>query len=216
MNTKPPLVKGAVVAGSFGLLATLGATAASASTGPATVTAVTHSADHPDTTNMSGPATLSSTGGPVWAWDNTATKITATQYPSAQGDGANYSVVITETGQFQGFADPTNGTALTSTGSLKGTIQYDVYSASQPSAANLPSQEPGVPTRDQAGLDAKQNTHLGDMINQLFGGDSTHQAVTIEASGDYHFAYQDSPGHPGYVQDQTGPVFTVTGDVTGH
>jgi hypothetical protein len=216
MNTKSLLTRGAVVAGSLGLLGGLGATmatSASAATLPGTVTAVTHSANHPDTTNASGGALLDSPGyGAVWAWDNTATKITAT--PESLPN--TWSVVITETGQFQGFADPTNGTALTSTGSIKGTIQYDVQSANQPSAANLPSQEPGVQTRDQAGLNAQQNTHLSDMINQLFGGDSTNQAAVVVGWGNYHFAYQDSPGHPGYVQDQTGSVFTVTGDVTGH
>ena len=55
------------------------------------------------------------------------------------------------------------------------------------------------------------NTHLSDMIVQMFGG-----TATIITSGDYHFAYQDSPGHPGYVQDQSGLKFTVSGHVTGH
>jgi hypothetical protein len=201
------------IAGSIALAAP-----AMASNGPGTVTAVTHSANHPDTTNVAGPATLSSGNGPVWAWDNTATKITVTPYATTQTDGANYSVAITETGQFQGFADPTNGSALTSTGSLKGTIQYDVYSANQPSAANLPAQEPGAATQDQAGIDGGY-THLGGMINQLFGGSPVYgapQVVGYKGGGDYHFAYQDSPGNPGYVQNQVGPNLTITGDVTGH
>jgi hypothetical protein len=207
----------AAVAGSIAL-----ASPAMASNGPGTVTAVTHSANHPDTTSLPSEdlpgATLHSVGGPVWAWDNTATKITVTPIKPIASDGANYSVVITETGQFRGFADPTNGSALTSTGSLKGTIQYDVYSASQPSAANLPAQEPGAATQDQAGIDGGY-THLGGMINQLFGGSPVYgapQVFTYEGGGDYHFAYQDSPGNPGYVQASVNGVPSITGDVTGH
>jgi hypothetical protein len=219
MNTKSLLTRIGVPVLSLGLLGGLGATlatSASAATVPGAVTANTHSNNHPDTTNVGGAATLNSSGGPVWAWDNTQTKITATPYTTPQSDGANWKVVITETGQFNGFADPTTGAALTSTGSLNGIIAYDVQSASQPSAKNLPSQEPGVPTRDQAGLDADQNTHLSDMINQLFGGSSTVTAETVVGWGDYHFAYQDSPGNPGYVQDSTNGVLTIHGDVTGH
>jgi hypothetical protein len=198
-----------------------GAASASAATVPGVVTANTHSNNHPDTTSLPPQdlpgATLSSGGGPVWAWDNTEVKITATPYTTPQSDGANWSVVLTEKGQFQGFADPTNGSALTSTGNLTGVIQYDVQSGNQPDAKNLPSTEPGVPTRDQAGIDAGQNTHLSDMINQLFGGSSTVSAETVVGWGPYTFAYQNSPGNPGYVQNQpaVGP-YQATGDVTGH
>lgn len=184
-----------------------------ASTGPVTVTAVTHSANHPDTTSLKTgyplpgqDATLQSPGGPVWAFDNTATKITATPISPIASDGANWSVVITETGQFQGFADPRTGAALTSTGSVKGTIQYDVSSDSQPDAANLPAQEPGVATQDQAGIDGGY-THLSGMISQLFGG---HE--TVVGGGDvYSFSYQNG----NYTQIAS-PALVISGDVRGH
>ena len=55
------------------------------------------------------------------------------------------------------------------------------------------------------------------MINQLFGGSATNQVVTFVGYGPYTFAYQDSPGNPGYVQNQpaSGP-YSATGDVSGH
>ena len=147
MNTKSLLTRIGVPVLSLGLLGGLGATlatSASAATLPGTVTANTHSNNHPDTTSLPAAdlpgATLSSGGGPVWAWDNTEVKITATPVTSGV-----WSVVLTEKGQFNGFADPTNGAALTSTGSLDGVIQYTVSSANQPSAKNLPSTGAGCP-----------------------------------------------------------------------
>ena len=202
------LIGVASAASLFGVAAV--AAPAMASNGPGTVTAVTHAADHPDTTNVeTGLDTLSN--GPVWAWDNSADKFTATPIDPAANGGANWSVVATVTGSFQGFADPQTGQPLTSTGSVKGTIQYNVKSASQPSAANLPSQEPGVASHTQAELTLNQYPHLTGMINQLFGGGplpTDTQVMSIVGGGDYNFSYQNG----NYVQNTNG----ITGDVQGH
>ena len=180
------------------------------------VTAVTHSAQHDDTT--SGPlvgALKYSDNGPVWAYDNLSEHFTVTPYTIPQTDGANYSVVITDTGSFQGFADPgANGTqsqsdgygqALTSTGSVKGTIQYDVSSATPPNPANLPAQEP-------------DHTSMGVALNQLFGatdGSSIFADAVgphVTGGGNYNFSYQNG----NYVQSFDGTTSIITGDVKGH
>jgi hypothetical protein len=163
------------------------------------VTAVTHAADHPDTTNVSGPATLTSTGGPVWAFDDLAVRFTVT--PGSTGsDGGNYSVTITDNGSFSAFADPTTGDAITASGSVRGTIQYDVFSSTPPDPANLPAQEPGDSTRDQAGMGSA--VHTVAMLNQLFGGNAV-----IVGGGAYTFTYKAGGGT--YVQDTNG----ISGDI---
>jgi hypothetical protein len=164
--------------------------AALASSGP--ITAVTHASNHPDTTSVSGPATLDSPNGPVWAYDNLALKFTVTP----NGEGVS-KVVITTNGSFAGFADPTTGQALTSNGSVAGSITYYWESpngAADANPANLPAQEP--PT-----------VGLSTMITQLFGG-GENAGPTWPGNGDYTFSYQ----HGNYVQDTNG----ATGDVVGH
>jgi hypothetical protein len=162
------------------------AAGASAATG---VTAVTHSPQHDDTTNVSGPATGTSPNGPTWAVDNLTEQFSVVPV-TGQSDGANYQVTITVTGSFKGFADPTTGGFLTSTGPVKGTIEYDVFSSTPPDPASLlPNQAP--------------DTGLGAALSQLFDGNST-----IVGGGAYNFSYQNG----NYVQTTSG----ITGDVTGH
>lgn len=184
------------VASGAALLGTAAVAApAMAGTGPASVTAVTHSASHPDTTSVSGPATLSSPGGPVWAFDNSSYRFVVTP---ETGPG-NYLVTIYDNGQFQGFADPNTGQALVGNGSVKGTISYDVQSATPPDPANLPAQEPGAATQDQAGIDGGY-TRLGGMISQLFDGQPTSGPESIIVGyGPYNFTYTLMNGEK-YVQ----------------
>lgn len=205
MNTKSLLAKGAVAAGGLGLLATLGATAASASTVPGPAQYVTHTNGHPDTTSLlpgyplpGQDATVATPFGPVWAYDNVTVKLTVTPV-SGFADGANYQVSMDTVGSFHGFADPNTGAALTSDGSVKGTISYDVLAApgQAPDKAGLPSQEPG-------GIGSPS---LRDMISQLFDG---HE--TVVGGGDvYNYSYQNG----NYVQVGA-PSPATTGDVTGH
>lgn len=168
-------------AGALGFAVVAPATAL-ASNGPGTVTAVTHAADHPDTTSVSGPATLSGfAGGPVWAFDNLAIRFAVT--PEA-GPG-DYSVTITYSGTFAAFADPRTGDAWIGNGSVRGTLQYDISSVNAPDPAALPAQEPG-------GLDGAST---GDMLDQLFGG-----SVSYVGGGSYHFTYTMVNGSV-YVQN---------------
>jgi hypothetical protein len=159
----------------------------------------TQAADHPDTTALlpgypqpGQDATLSSPGGPVWAWDNLTVNMTPVPLPAGQADGANYRVQVDAIGTFKGFADPTTGASLASTGPVTGTISYDVQASQPPSGANLPAQQPG-------GL---SGAHLSDMVLQLFNGTGS-----IVGGGDaYTFSYQNGA----YVQDTSG----THGDVT--
>jgi hypothetical protein len=86
MSIKSLLFKGVLVLGSAGLLAGA-ASAASASTG-GTVSANTHINQNPDTTSVSGGATITTGAGYVWAYDNLTMKFTAVP-ESNQPDGAN-------------------------------------------------------------------------------------------------------------------------------
>ena len=170
---------------------------AMASNTPGQVFAVTHSAQHSDTT--SGPVAgvlRPSANGPVWAIDNLTEQITAT--PTGNPD--EWSVNANVTGSFAGFADPGRdgttdpalgyGQPLSSNGPVKGTITYIVTSPNRPDPANLlPNQAP--------------DTGLGAAIRQLFN-DSNAQL----AGGDYSFSYQNGA----YVQNTAG----ISGDVRGH
>ena len=122
------------------------------------------------------------------------------KYTVTPQGGNEYLVTIDFVGSFHGFADPTNGTALNSSGSDKGTISYIVSSSSAPDAANLPGQSASDAT-------------LSQLINQLFGGSATSQVVTFVGYGPYNFSYQNG----NYVQNlpEFGP-YAATGDVQGH
>jgi hypothetical protein len=158
-----------------------------AGTSPGTVIAVTHASSHPDTTNVSGPGTAcgTSSNGATWAFDNLARQFRVT---SAGAD--EWTVVITDNGSFSGFADPANCNALTSNGSIRGTITFDVTSATSPDPAGLAPQYVGDVSTTQ-------------MVNALFDG----QATSV-IGGAYSYSYQNG----NYVQDTSG----ITGDVVGH
>jgi len=188
----------AVLAGSVAAAAP-----AFASNGPAQF--VTHEPDHPDTTSFlpgypvaGQDATKPSPQGPVWAWDDLSVKLTPVALdPSQQSDGANYRVDITVTGSFAGFADPTTGAALPSSGPVKGTISYDVLATHAPDGAGLPAQEAG-------GLSAPG---LHTLISQLFDG-----YATVVGGGDaYTFSYQN-----GNYTQVGAPNPGTFGDVRGH
>lgn len=166
---------------------------------------VTHVNGHADTTSLINPVPASQQAvtntpyGPVWAYDTETVKLTPVQVtPSVANGHANWQVTVDVTGSFAGFADPNTGAALTSSGSVKGTITYDVQADQPPSGANLPSQE-------QSGIGAPG---LHDYVVQLFGGPSH---ASIVGGGDvYTFSYQNG----NYTQIAT-PTLTVSGDVIG-
>jgi hypothetical protein len=136
-----------------------------------TVTATTHSSNHPDTTSVSGPGTINSDNGPVWAYDNLSLQI------SAAPNGSNsYAVTVIAHGSFVANADPKTGAAYTGTGSVSGTLSYEVSSPAQPNAKNMPAQEPGT-------------AHMSQIVNDLFGGKATN--VTMNS---YSFSYNPIDG----------------------
>jgi hypothetical protein len=191
----------AVPAG-VGAIVLMSAGAGFASNGP--VTAVTHSAQHPDTTNVAVQGRTDN----VWALDNMSEHFTVVPV-SNQADGTNYQVTIDVTGSFQGFADPMTGAALISSGPVHGTIEYDVQSGTAPNPKSLPAQEP-----DSAGL--------GVALNQLFGvtnGSSIFSnapgSPLVVGGGAYSFSYQNGNYTQTYNPSR-GDNGTITGDVTGH
>jgi hypothetical protein len=185
-RTRNYLVGSVLTAVAVGASMALFASSAGAATSNA-ISANTHAANHDDTTSVSGNATIASPGGPVWAYDNLKVAITAT--PANATDG-NYLVVLTVTGSFAGFANPRTadelataglpavpapGDTLISSGSIKGTYNLTVQSATPPKASNLaPQQDP--------------TTGLGSMVNQLFGGSAT------VSGGNYNFVYTKVEG----------------------
>ena len=196
MNTKSLLTRIGVPVLSLGLLGGIGATlatSASAAVKPVTVTANTHLNDHPDTTSVSGSATLDLPGanGPVWAKDNITEKytVTPTDVPN------HYKVSISIVGSFHGFANPRTademaaavpvltspapGGPLVSDGSVKGTIAYDVTATQAPDASNLPGQSPS-------------DAHLSQVIDQLFGGSVVPNGIVQD--GAYNFTYHQVDG----------------------
>lgn len=182
------------IAGSVLAAVAVGVSIAMFSSGAGAVTATavsanTHAANHDDTTSVSGTATRDSGNGPVWAYDNLKVAITAT--PANAADD-NYSVDLTVTGSFAGFANPRTasemaaaglttpapGDYLTSSGSVKGTYHLTVQSAAPPKASNLAAQQDST-------------TGLSSMVRQLFGGDPL---VTTVSGGAYSFVYNKVEG----------------------
>ncbi|HUY48610.1 MAG TPA: hypothetical protein VMV92_23305 [Streptosporangiaceae bacterium] len=179
------------VAGAAAVLPLLAVTAASASAGPGTVTAVTHASGHPDTCACTTDVT--SPNGYVWAYDNLARKFTVTPEASP----GNYQVTVTDNGSFSAFAepnnpDPTTNHPITANGSVRGTITYDVQSSSAPDPSALPAQEPGA-------------VSTSAMISALFNGDAT-----IVGGGAYTYTYR--AGGQTMVQSSSSGI---TGDITG-
>lgn len=171
------VTSGILVLGAGGLAITGGP--ASAQTTPGAVTAITHSSGHSDTTSATGGACTFSPNGYVWAYDNLSERF----FVTPESTPGTYSVTINTTGSFTGFANPSDCSALTGDGSVRGTIQYDVSSGTAPDKANLPAQEP-------------PDTGLGTALNQLFGGNAT-----ITGGGHYSFSYTLVDGQ---VYTQTG------------
>jgi hypothetical protein len=164
--------------GAAALAVPLGASLAlpmAAHAAPSTVKAVAHSYNHPDTTSSGGACTkLDPIYGPVWAYDNLSIQL------SAVPKGTNsYAVTVTTNGSFNAFANPTTGDCYTGTGSVTGTISYEVSSLNAPNPALLPAQEPG-------------SAHLSGIVNDLFGGNLAPGAIT---GGDhYTFTYNSING----------------------
>jgi hypothetical protein len=135
------------------------------------VMATTHSSNHPDTTDKSGPGTIYSDNGPVWAYDNLSLQLSA-----APGTPGIYEVTVIAHGSFSANADPNNGVIYTGTGSVNGTLSYEVSSTTPPSAKNLPAQEPG-------------SAQMSAIVNDLFGGKATNVAMNS-----YSFSYTPIDG----------------------
>jgi hypothetical protein len=159
------------------LLGTTGA--ASASVKPATVTWHTHQQGVLDTTNVSGNATDGSyAGGPVWAHDNMERTVTAVQ---DSADRTLWHVTVSSTGSFDGFANPIDGNAPVEgghlTGSVKGTIEFDVTSKVGPS----------VPAPNSIDTNGQHSTSLA---LDLFSNDP---AAYVSGYGPYDFRYNPIP-----------------------
>ena len=140
---------------------------------------------------------MSSPGGPVWAYDNITEKFTITP----EGQANTYLVSIDLVGSFHGFANPRTAdemtaanlagpapaAALTSDGSVKGTIAYDVtvQPGQQPDPAALPAQ-------------GASDAHLGAEISTLFDGhialDANGNPLINQAASGYHFTYNKVEG----------------------
>ena len=185
----------AIAVAAVGALGIAVGTAGAALAGPGsgTVKAVTHTSDHPDTCSCT--TDVLSANGYVWAYDNLSRQFTVTP---ESGPG-NYQVVITDHGSFAAFAEPNNADLstfypITATGSIDGTITYDVYSTTPPDPSALPAQEPGDVT-------------TSEMISALFDGNAT-----IVGGGTYTYTYK--AGGETYTQTSSPPY--ITGDITGH
>jgi hypothetical protein len=143
---------------------------AMASAAPQSTHVMTHSAQHLDTTSASGPATIPSANGPVWAYDNLAERYVVTPGPTA----GTWHVEITVQGSFAGFASPFTGAADVNNGSVKGTIDYLVTAAGPPNADAVPAQQ-------------APETGLGAPIRQMFG--DTAAINGNDPYGHYVFTY---------------------------
>lgn len=189
-----------IAAAAIAVAALASAGAASASQGPQQFN--THINQNPDTTSASGGATVASPGGPVWALDNIT--ISLIPQPDTSGDGGNVRVTEIIEGSFHGFADPVTGTALTSDGSVKGTIWYDL---------NAPSTTPdgsAVASTYAGGIGNASTPSLSQLATQLFPGSTL---VNSPLNGNvYSFSYQNG----NYTQVSDGVTYTPNGDVRGH
>jgi hypothetical protein len=126
------LFKGLLIAGAAAAVPLI-FVANAASAAPATVKAMTHLSDRPDTT--SAVTGVHSDNGDVWAYDNLSRQFTVTQ------TGANtYKVDIADNGSFSAVADPVTGAPINANGSVKGTNTYFVTSSQGPVPSALPSQ----------------------------------------------------------------------------
>ncbi len=161
-------VKRAIAIVSLGAVATLGFAAGPAmATSSGTVTAVTHTMNHPDTTSVAGPCTVVSDNGPVWAYDNLSLNY------SVINTGPNtYTVTITAHGSFSAISDPTTGACYSGHGSVSGWIVYDVTSITAPDPGNVLTQQVG--TTGQFAI----------LVTQLFDGNAV-----FAGGGSYNYTY---------------------------
>jgi hypothetical protein len=140
-------------------------------TSNSTVKAVTSTIDHPDTTSVSGPGTLSTPNGPQWAYD----RLNLT-FNGLRDSATTWSVTINARGLYEAIADPNTGAIYEGYGNVSGWLNYEVSSPNMPSAKNLPAVE-------------APNVSQSDMVTQLFGGNAT-----IIGGGHYNYNYTGLPG----------------------
>jgi hypothetical protein len=190
------LIGVASAASLFGVAAVAAPAMASSGPGTATVVASTNEINVPDTT--SGTATsVSSPGGPVWAYDNVTKMFRVTP-----NGGGNYTVTETVNGTFSAFdepntGDPINPTPIDVTGQMHGTNTYTVQSSVAPNAAGLAAQYD-----DQNG-----DITTSDLINHIFGGNAS-----VSGGGTWVFSYHAA--HGSMTQSYTTPT-SAWGNITG-
>jgi hypothetical protein len=161
-------VKRAIAIASLGALAALGfAVGPAVADSPSTVTAVTHTMNHPDTTSVAGTCTGISDNGPVWAYDNLSLN-----YSVVNTAVDAYSVTITAHGSFNAISDPTTGDCYSGHGSVSGWIEYNVTSTTPPDPGNVLKQQIG--TTGQWAI----------LADQLFDGNAV-----FASGGSYFYAY---------------------------
>lgn len=161
-------IRAAAAIGSVAAIAALGVGVTSALASPTTVTAVTHTSNHPDTTSVSSTCTSAgaTSGGPVWAYDNLSLRLTST--PT---DTDTYAVTITAHGSFDAVCDPVTGDPYAGHGSVNGWYQLTVTSPTPPDPAAVPSQQ-------LSGL-----TGQGDIVRRFFPD------ATSVIGGHYDYVY---------------------------
>jgi hypothetical protein len=158
----------------------------------AVVTAHTHQNGVTDTTNV--PTGTDSPGGPVWAYDNLERTITAVQ--DAPGSQL-WHVTVASTGSFNGFANPIDGKAAPGlSGSVKGTITFDVQATGAPDGKNLPA---------QSGL----SLHSSDLATGLWLPGTA--SVVPNSPSPYTFYYTPIPvpNDPAYQSGYLGITYGV-------
>jgi hypothetical protein len=139
---------------------------------PAPVTWHVHEHNVPDTTDVAGSATVATPDGPVWAQDNLERTVTAVQ---DAGNPQLWHVTVASTGSFASFANPIDGNAWAGSGSVKGSIEFDVTSPAAPAAAGLPAQ-------------LNDGEHSTALALDLFGGQGS-----VTGGGHYQFTYNPVP-----------------------
>ena len=182
MNTKSLLTRIGVPVLSLAMLGGLGATLAT-SASASTTTFVTHSTQHPDTTNVANAVTdpfTNSPGGDVWARDNLSEQFTIVSVTNGV-----YDVQYTAHGSFAAFADPTTGNAASFNGATDTTYEILVTSPDgAPNAANLPAQMPAGSGIHAAVLDLfGQNASY---VQGPAGYDSKYHAAQFKADDGYN------------------------------
>lgn len=187
--SKRKILLGSLVATAAAAVIGGGLTAAiPASASVTTITAKTYSPLHADTTSVSGTATQALPNGPVWSYDNLHETLTAK--PESGPGNWNVTIRVGNGSNYHGFADPrmaSEGSAnpggiLASQGTMTGSIQYDIQSATRPDPSNVPATQP-------------PGTSLGAVLHQFFDGNDT-----IVGGGHYLFTY-DNVGGTTYSQN---------------